>query len=160
MIKNLFFFTILLLVNRYLLKIDDGLLYASVQSFVEAYQGIFSAVGSIVAIFLIIISYAFTSIGLYKIAYLISNIVKQLSEILISFLAVANLFFWYTLGQNFLKTVTLGPIVATFVLLISSSLSMRIIDFNYRSQSTLLLHAGLIIISASTVGWLGPFLFP
>lgn len=159
MIKNLLFFIIMLVVNRYLFRIDYELIHNAVSSFIDGYQGIFYVASSGGAIVMVILSYTFTNMGLYKLAYVLSKITQELIEVLLSFLAVANIVFWYSLGINFFKTIDLALIVAAFMILLSTCLSMRIIDFNYRSQTTLLTHSLLLILSAVFANWLGPFLF-
>ena len=120
------------------------------------YQAVLLAGGTLGAIALILCSYMFENFGLYKIAYGSSKILVKVSQFLLMFLALLNMFFYATVGENIMREGGYFMLFVLYAILGASCISLRIIDFNYHTKNALVPISVVVFLSILLVEVIWP----
>ena len=148
MIKDFGFAAIIILLNHSVYGVEDVYAYQYVVDFLTKHQTIFLAGGTLGAIWLVLSSYLFESFGLYKISYGLSKIFVRVSQFLIMFIVLLNMFFYLTIDANLMRDKGYYILFILFIVLGASCTSLRIIDFNYHTKNAI---APITILAAMSV---------
>lgn len=137
MIKDFGFAAIIIFLNHSVYGVEDVYAYQYVVDFLTKHQTIFLAGGILGSIWLVLSSYLFENFGLYKISYGLSKIFVRVSQFLIMFLVMLNMFFYLTIDANLMRDKGYYILFVLFALLGASCTSLRIIDFNYHTKNAI-----------------------
>jgi len=156
MLKHFLLVGFVIFYNRYLIMMSDSRLYEKVVVFSKANNLILFAISTIVSVVLVVGAYMSLQGSMYRFVYSISKILMQISKFLINLICVYNLYFWFSLHQNFIHDISYLSLMIFYELLIATCISVRFVDFNYHFQNTLVLSISLALISILFVTFIGP----
>jgi hypothetical protein len=156
MIKDFVLAAVIIFLNHWVYGVEDVYSYNYLVDKLTEYQVAFLAGGTLGAIALIMCSYMFENFGLYKIAYGFSKILVRVTQFLLMLLALLNMFFYATLGENLMREGGYFMLFVLYAILGASCMSLRIIDFNYHTKNALMPISVIVVLSIILVELIWP----
>lgn len=134
-----FFLTFaLILFNHFFLHYEYEVIFAAVVNAINQHETTMLFYSFIGSFLLVVLSYLFTSFGLFKITYFISKILLRCSQFLLVFMSVINILFWYKLDMYFMWKTGFAGMIILWAIMIGACLSLRAADFNYHLRGPLI----------------------
>ena len=156
LIKDFAVTALIIILNHWVYAVEDTIAYELVVNFITRNETLILAVGILVSGCLPIFSSMFESLGLYKITYALSKILVRVSQFLITFLAILNLFFYAAMKNNLMHDKGYLMLFVLLLILGSSCWALRIIDFNYDTKNAVVPVAAIAIMSVVIVEFIWP----
>lgn len=159
MLRNLLLIAFLFFLNAFGYRFSGAQLYSQTSSFLQANGPQLGAYAILLSLVLVGGSHFFTNVGLYKIAYLLSNVVYHGASFLIMAISFLHCWLWFNGEYHlFLNGGYLGLLVL-FLLLIASLFSMKVFDFNHHMQNALVNNFAVVVVAVLFVELVGPIFF-
>lgn len=150
-LKDIALTTVVIFLNHWIYGIEDAYSYNYIVELIARKQLLFLSIGIVGSIALLASAVLFETLGLYKITYGLSLILVRVSQFLITFLALLNVAFYVSLGNNLLHDNGYLAVFLLSVILGASCWSIRVIDFNYPVKNTILPVGILTLVSLMLV---------
>ena len=156
MLKNIAAIVILAGLNKFVYRLDASALYDILVTLMADHGMTITAYATLAAVGLLVITYLFENMGLFKVAYIVSKITVQICQMLLLLVALLNVFFYYTLETHFILGSGLLIAFVLLELLTAASLAISIVDFNNHCRNAIVPSVGIIFGSILFVQFLAP----
>jgi len=156
LIKDFALTALIIILNHWVYGVEDIISYEFIVNFIARNRTLFIAIGILGSTSLLLSSSMFESLGLYKITYALSKILVRVSQFLITFLAILNIVFYASFGNNLMRDKGYLLLFSLALILGASCWALRIIDFNYHTKNALLPTAMLALMSVILVEFVWP----
>jgi hypothetical protein len=157
LIKDFALTTLVIILNHWIYGIEDTIAYEFIVNFIAKNRTFFIASGLVGSIVLLFSSAMFENLGLYKITYGLSKILIRVNQFLITFLAILNIVFYASFGNNLMRDNGYLLLFSLALILGASCWALRIIDFNYHTKNAVMPVGLLALISVILVEFIWPF---
>jgi uncharacterized membrane protein YwzB len=157
LIKDFALTALIIILNHWVYGVEDTISYDFVVNFIAQKKTLFLVTGIFGSAALLLSSFMFENLGLYKITYGLSKILVRVSQFLITFLAILNIVFYAAMSNNLMRDNGYVLLFVFVMILGASCWALRTIDFNYHTQNAMMPVGMLALVSIILVEFIWPY---
>lgn len=158
LLKDFALTAFIIMLSHWIYGVEETISYGFIVDYLGKNKTLIIGSSIVFAVIQLVAAAMLETMGLYKITYGLGKIFIRTSQFLITFLVVLNIVFYASLHNNLLRDNGYLALFAFAVVLCSAVWSIRIIDFNYSSQNSLVPVGALTVTSILLVELIWPFM--